>query len=174
MVGKEISKEDVDKVLEAIEIAKTTGKIKKGTNETTKAVERGTAKIVAIAKDASPPEIVMHIPILAEEKGVLCVEIPNKESLGASAGIDVPTASVAVVQEGEAKKLIKELNERLNVKKEAPKEEAKEEAPKEEAKEEAPKEEAKPEAKEEAPKKETKEIPKEAKPEAKEKKEKKE
>ena len=68
MAGKEISKETVDKVLEAIEIAKTTGKIKKGTNETTKAVERGTAKLVAVAKDASPPEIVMHIPMLAEEK----------------------------------------------------------------------------------------------------------
>jgi large subunit ribosomal protein L7Ae len=140
MVGKEISKEDVDKVLEAIEIAKTTGKIKKGTNETTKAVERGVAKIVAVAKDASPPEIVMHIPILAEEKGVLCVEIPSKEELGASAGIDVPTASVAVVQEGEAKKLIKELNDQLNVKKEETKEE---EPKKEETKEEEPKEEPK-------------------------------
>ena len=133
MVGKEISKEDVDKVLEAIEIAKTTGKIKKGTNEVTKAVERGTAKLVAVAKDASPPEIVMHIPLLAEEKGILCVEVPSKEALGASAGIDVPTASVAVIQEGEAKKLVKELNSELNIKKEeAPKEEKKEEAPKEE------------------------------------------
>ncbi|MBW2982112.1 50S ribosomal protein L7Ae [Candidatus Woesearchaeota archaeon] len=132
MVGKEISKEMVDKVLEAIEIAKTTGKIKKGTNETTKAVERGTAKLVAVAKDASPPEIVMHIPLLSEEKGILCVEIPSKEALGASAGIDVPTASVAIVQEGEAKKLIKEIVEKN---KPAKKEEAqKEEAQKEEKK----------------------------------------
>jgi len=140
MAGKEISKEIVDKVLEAIEIAKTTGKVKKGTNEVTKVVERGTAKLVAVAKDATPPEIVMHLPLLAEEKGVLCVEVPSKEELGASAGIDVPTASVAVTQEGEAKKLIKELNAQLNVKKEeAPKEEKaeekKEEKPKEEKKE---------------------------------------
>ena len=112
MVGKEISKEMVDKVLEAIEIAKTTGKIKKGTNEVTKAVERGDAKIVAVAKDASPPEIVMHLPLLAEEKEILCVEIPSKEELGASAGIDVPTASVAITQEGEAKALVKEILEK--------------------------------------------------------------
>ncbi len=109
MTGKEVSKEVADKVLEAIEIAKATGKIKKGTNEVTKAIERGTAKIVAVAKDASPPEIVMHLPMLAEEKGILCVEIPSKEELGASAGIEVPTASVAIVEEGEAKALVKEL-----------------------------------------------------------------
>jgi len=134
MAGKEISKETVDKVLEAIEIAKTTGKIKKGTNETTKAVERGTAKLVAVAKDASPPEIVMHIPMLAEEKDILCVEVPSKEALGASAGIDVPTASVAVVQEGEAKKLIKEI-----VEKNKPGKKAEEEAPETKASEPAQK-----------------------------------
>ena len=45
------SKEVVDKALEAIEIAKSTGKIRKGTNEATKALERGAAKLVAVAKD---------------------------------------------------------------------------------------------------------------------------
>jgi large subunit ribosomal protein L7Ae len=158
MTGKEISKEDVDKVLEAIEIAKSTGKIKKGTNEVTKSVERGTAKIVAVAKDASPPEIVMHIPMLAEEKDVLCVEVPSKEELGASAGIDVPTASVAVVQEGESKKLIKELTEKLAVKKEEKAEEAKEEKAEEkkEEKTEEAKEEKAEEKKEEKEEKKTK------------------
>ena len=108
-MAEEVSKEIIDNVLEAIEVAKATGKIKKGTNEVTKALERGTAKLVAYAKDASPAEIIMHIPLLAKEKGILCIAVPNKEELGASAGIDVPTASVAVVEEGEAKALIKEL-----------------------------------------------------------------
>ena len=102
--------EKTDKVLEAIELAKATGKIRKGTNEVTKALERGIAKLVAYAKDASPPEIVMHIPMLAKEKGIPCYEIPTKEELGASAGIEVPTASVAIVQEGQAKAIIKELS----------------------------------------------------------------
>ncbi|MBD3249606.1 50S ribosomal protein L7ae [Candidatus Woesearchaeota archaeon] len=108
-MSEEPSKETVDKVLEAIEVAKATGKIKKGTNEVTKSIERGKAKLVATAKDASPPEIVMHIPALAKEKGIKCVQVPSKEELGASAGIDVPTVSVAIVEEGESKKLIKEI-----------------------------------------------------------------
>ena len=108
-----MAEEIVDKALEAIEVAKATGKIKKGTNEVTKALEKGTAKLVTYAKDASPAEIVMHIPLLAKEKGVACIEIPTKEELGASAGIDVPTASVAIVEEGESKALIKEISEKV-------------------------------------------------------------
>lgn len=106
---EDLSKELIDKVFEAIEVAKATGKIKKGTNETTKAIERGTAKLVAIAKDVSPPEITMHIPLLCEEKNIVCVQVPTKEELGASAGIDVGTSSVTIIQEGEAKDLVKEI-----------------------------------------------------------------
>ncbi|HJN57034.1 MAG TPA: 50S ribosomal protein L7Ae [Candidatus Woesearchaeota archaeon] len=105
----EVSKELLDKVYEIVEVAKTTGKIKKGTNETTKVIEKGTAKVVVIAKDISPPEITMHIPLIAEEKNIPCFSVPSKEELGAAAGIQVGTGSVAVVQEGESKNLIKEL-----------------------------------------------------------------
>ena len=108
-----MSEENIDKVLELIEVAKATGKIKKGTNEVTKAIERGTAKVVAYAKDASPAEIVMHIPILAKEKGVPCIAVSTKEELGASAGIEVPTASVAIISEGEGKALLKEVQEKV-------------------------------------------------------------
>ena len=109
MASVEVSKELLDKVYEAIETAKTTGKIKKGTNETTKAIERGKAKMVVIAKDVTPPEITMHIPLIAEEKNVPCFTVPSKEELGAAAGIQVGTGSIAVVEEGEAKSLIKEI-----------------------------------------------------------------
>jgi large subunit ribosomal protein L7Ae len=108
-MSEEISKEIIEKVYEAIEIAKTTGKIKKGTNETTKAIERGNAKLVIVAKDVSPPEIVMHIPLLAEEKGVLCIQVDSKEELGTAAGLGVPTGSVAIIKEGEAKDIMKEI-----------------------------------------------------------------
>ena len=109
----EAPKELLDKVYEAIEVAKATGKIRKGTNEATKVIEKGLAKFVAIAKDVNPPEITMHIPLLAEEKGVPCVQVPSKEELGAAAGIDVPTGSVTIVQEGEAKQIIKEIVEKM-------------------------------------------------------------
>jgi large subunit ribosomal protein L7Ae len=125
--------ETTEKVLEAVEIAKTTGKIKKGTNEVTKAIERGTAKLVVYAKDITPAEIVMHLPLLAKEKGIPCVEVPSKEELGVACGVGVPTASIAIVEEGEAKRNIKEIIELLGAPaKEEKKEEKKEEEKKEE------------------------------------------
>ena len=109
MASIEVPKELLDKVYEAIETAKTTGKVTKGTNETTKAIERGKAKFVVLAKDVNPAEIIMHIPLIAEEKNVPCFTVPNKEELGAAAGIQVGTGSVAITEEGEAKDLIKEI-----------------------------------------------------------------
>ncbi|KYK25468.1 50S ribosomal protein L7 [Euryarchaeota archaeon SM23-78] len=98
-----------EKAYEAIELARKTGKIIKGTNEVTKAIEKEKAKLVVVAKDVTPPEITMHIPLLAKEKGILVVEVPSKEELGAAAGLKVGTASVAIVKEGEAKDLVKGL-----------------------------------------------------------------
>lgn len=100
-----------NRALEAVEIARTTGKLKKGTNEVTKAIERGTAKLVVIAKDVSPPELTMHLPLLGKEKNIPVIEVPNKEELGVAAGLSVPAVSVAIVQEGEAKSIIKEIAE---------------------------------------------------------------
>jgi large subunit ribosomal protein L7Ae len=100
-----------EKAYEAIEVARTTGKIKKGTNEVTKAIERGTAKFVVIAKDVNPPEVTMHIPLLCKEKNIPFAEVPSKEELGAAAGLSVGTSGVAVIDAGEAANLIKEFNQ---------------------------------------------------------------
>jgi large subunit ribosomal protein L7Ae len=87
-----------------IEKAKTSGKIEKGTNEVTKAIERGTAKFVAYASDVEPKEIVAHLPILCKEKNIKCVEVDSKQKLGIAAGLPVSTSSVAVIEAGEADK----------------------------------------------------------------------
>ena len=100
--------EQVEKALEAIEVARTSGKIKKGTNEVTKMIERGSAKLVVLAKDINPPEITMHLPLLGKEKGIPVITGASKEDLGAAAGLEVGTSAVAIVEEGDAKKLIKE------------------------------------------------------------------
>ena len=100
---------DEAKVLEAVEVARTTGKIRKGANETTKAIEKGNAKLVVYAADVNPKEVVMHFPLLCKEKNIPCVEISKKEDLGAAAGLPVATAAVAVVKEGDAKGAIEEL-----------------------------------------------------------------
>lgn len=109
MAGTEVSKEMLDKVYEAVEIAKSTGKLRKGANEATKALEKGNVKLVVVAKDVSPPEIIMHIPLLAAEKGVTCIHVPSKLDLGSAAGIEVGTSCIAIVQEGEAKSLVTEI-----------------------------------------------------------------
>jgi len=98
-----------EKAYELIEIAKRSGKIRKGTNEVTKAIERGKAKIVIVAEDVSPKEITMHIPMLAKEKGIKCIVVPSKEELGVAAGMPLATVAVAVVEEGDAKDQLKEL-----------------------------------------------------------------
>ena len=87
-----------------VEKAKKTGKVDKGTNEVTKAIERGVAKLVVYASDVEPKEIVAHIPVLCKEKGILCQEVDSKEKLGISIGISVPTSSVAVIEAGDAEK----------------------------------------------------------------------
>ena len=89
-----------------IETAKKTGKIEKGTNEVTKAIERGTAKFVAYATDVEPKEIVQHIPVLCKEKGVPCMEVDSKQKLGLAVGIQVPSSSIVVIQAGDAEKEI--------------------------------------------------------------------
>lgn len=102
-------KEISDKIYEAVELARDTGKLRKGTNEVTKAVERGIAKFVIMAEDVEPEEILAHMPMLCEEKGIPYGYVPTKQELGKAAGLDIPTASIAIVDMGKAKEVIDEL-----------------------------------------------------------------
>ncbi|MCE4624492.1 MAG: 50S ribosomal protein L7Ae [Desulfurococcales archaeon] len=109
----EVPEELAEKVYEAVAKARETGKIKKGTNETTKACERGIAKLVIIAEDVDPPEIVAHLPILCDEKKIPYVYVPSKKRLGEAAGIEVQAASAAIIDPGEAEALVKEIIEKV-------------------------------------------------------------
>ena len=168
------------KTLQADVVSKISksGKIKIGINEVTKTIERNIAKLVIIAEDISPAELIMHVPVICKEKSIPFTYVSTKEELGKIVGISAKASSVAITDEGVAKKefsaLInkieeisgvvskkaeaakpeKEVKAKVAEKKEKPKEEPKKEAPKEEVKEEAPKEEPK---KEDAPKAEVKE-----------------
>ncbi|MFH1294885.1 MAG: 50S ribosomal protein L7Ae [Candidatus Aenigmatarchaeota archaeon] len=99
---------------EAIATATQTGKLRKGVNETTKCIERGLAKLVVMAEDVTPEEILMHIPIICEEKQVPYAYVPSKEELGRYAGLSVPTASIAIENEGDGKRLIDEIKSKLS------------------------------------------------------------
>ena len=101
-VTTEIPADLAEDALEALEIARDTGKVKKGTNETTKAIERGNADLVFIAEDVTPEEIVMHLPELAAEKGIPAVFIETQDDVGHAAGLEVGSAAAAIVDAGEA------------------------------------------------------------------------
>ena len=89
-------------VYEVVEKAAKTGKVDKGVNEVTKAVERGVAKLVVVAEDVNPKELTQHLPILCNEKSIKFAEVDSREKLGISVGINRPTAAVAVLEAGEA------------------------------------------------------------------------
>ena len=93
----------MENVYNIVEKVSKTGRLDKGVNEVTKAVERGIAKIVFVASDVDPKELVQHLPIICKEKGIKYVEVDSREKLGISAGINRPTAAVAVIEAGEAK-----------------------------------------------------------------------
>jgi len=91
-----------DRALDALEVARDTGSVKKGTNETTKAVERGNADLIYVAEDVQPEEIVMHLPELADEKGISFIFVETQDDVGHAAGLEVGSAAAAIVDAGEA------------------------------------------------------------------------
>ena len=107
----ETPKELSDKAYNLAEMARDGGKIKKGTNEVTKAVERGEAAVVIMAVDVEPPEILAHMPALCEERGVPYVYVPAKVAGGTAIGLEKPTASIAIVDVGKGKALCDEIAE---------------------------------------------------------------
>lgn len=107
------SQDLITDALTLLERIKDTGKIRRGTNEVTKALERGTALMVFIGGDVSPPEIIRHLPLLAKEKDVAYLEVPSSEILGKSAGLDVPSASIAVADAGSSEAELRSIIERV-------------------------------------------------------------
>ncbi|MGI0035577.1 MAG: 50S ribosomal protein L7Ae [Nitrososphaera sp.] len=105
----EASKDIVNAVYEAVRVAKQSGKVRKGTNETTKAIERGVSKLVVIAEDVDPPEVVAHLPILCEERNAAFIFVPSKQQLGASLGIDVGSAAATIIDPGEAQHIVEQV-----------------------------------------------------------------
>lgn len=109
----DVPKDLKTKILQVLETAKNSGKVRKGMNETTKAVEKGIAKLVVIAEDVEPEEIVMHLPVLCDEKKIPYGYVSSKQELGRSVGIDVACAAACIVEPGEAKESLKEVVEKI-------------------------------------------------------------
>ena len=102
----ETPKDLVNAVYEAVRVAKQSGSVRKGTNETTKAIERGIGKLIVIAEDVQPPEVVAHIPIICEERNTPYIFVPSKPQLGESLGIEVGSAAATIVDAGEGQHIV--------------------------------------------------------------------
>ncbi len=96
----------VSPIYEALRVATQSGKVRKGTNEATKAIERGTSKLIVIAEDVEPPEVVAHLPILCEEQNTDYVFVPSKQELGKALGIDITSAAAAILDSGDAQHIV--------------------------------------------------------------------
>ena len=75
-------------------------KIRKGMNEVTKSIERNQAKIVVMAEDVSPPEILYHVPLLCEEKNIPYAYLSTKKNLGNAVKLNIGASAISVENAG--------------------------------------------------------------------------
>jgi large subunit ribosomal protein L7Ae len=100
------------KILDLVENSYRSGKIKKGTNEVIKSIERGESKIVIIAEDVTPPEVVYYLPMLCEERKVAYAYAKSKSELGTRVGISA-AASISITDYGKNEELYKQITSEL-------------------------------------------------------------
>ncbi|KAJ5940559.1 hypothetical protein N7516_000727 [Penicillium verrucosum] len=83
-------------LLDLLQQAMQYHQLKKGTNEVTKSVSRGTSEIVVMAADTVPLAIVMHLPLLCEDRHVPYVFVPNKTAIGRACGSARPVIAATI------------------------------------------------------------------------------
>lgn len=109
----EMQKDLSEKAYELVELSRDTGKLRKGANEVTKLVERGDVIFVVMAEDVTPPEILMHMPPLCDERSIPFGFVPSKAELGNACGLEKPTSAVAILDAGKGKSLMDELTKKI-------------------------------------------------------------
>ncbi|HJL59956.1 MAG TPA: ribosomal L7Ae/L30e/S12e/Gadd45 family protein [Candidatus Thalassarchaeaceae archaeon] len=91
-----------EKVYELVKkIAKDgSGRFKKGMNEVIKVCERGAAKLVIMAENVNPGEMMMPIPLICKERGIPYLYVEDQGYLGEAAGLPEgrPTSAIAVTE----------------------------------------------------------------------------
>ena len=84
------------KLLELVQQANNYKQLKKGANETTKTLNRGISEFIVLAKDTEPLEILLHLPLLCEDKNVPYVFVPSKNALGRACGVSRPVIAASI------------------------------------------------------------------------------
>ena len=76
------------------------GRLKKGSNEVTKAAERGTAQMIVMAENVNPAELLAHIPLICKEKKIPFIYVEDQAYLAEAAGMSsgAKTAAIALME----------------------------------------------------------------------------
>lgn len=75
--------------------------LRRGANEATKTLNRGLSEFIVMAADAEPIEIILHLPLLCEDKNVPYVFVRSKQALGRACGVSRPIVACSVtIDEG--------------------------------------------------------------------------
>ncbi|GMM52926.1 RNA binding protein [Starmerella bacillaris] len=88
--------ETTQQILDIVQQATNLRQLKKGANEATKTLNRGISEFIVMAADAEPIEIVLHLPLLCEDKNVPYVFVPSKVALGRACGVSRPVVAASV------------------------------------------------------------------------------
>eukprot|EP00274_Cyanoptyche_gloeocystis_P006848 CAMPEP_0196653038 /NCGR_PEP_ID=MMETSP1086-20130531/2609_1 /TAXON_ID=77921 /ORGANISM="Cyanoptyche gloeocystis , Strain SAG4.97" /LENGTH=125 /DNA_ID=CAMNT_0041983999 /DNA_START=72 /DNA_END=449 /DNA_ORIENTATION=- len=83
-------------ILDLIQQASNYKQLKKGANEATKTLNRGISELIVLSADAEPLEILLHLPLLCEDKNVPYVFVPSKQALGRACGVSRPVIACSV------------------------------------------------------------------------------
>merc|ERR1712117_178616 len=86
------------KILNLVQQAVNYKQLRKGANEATKTLNRGQSEFVVLAADAEPLEILLHIPLLCEDKNVPYVFVRSKQALGRACGVSRPVITASITQ----------------------------------------------------------------------------
>ncbi|KAH9930719.1 NHP2/L7aE family protein [Fomitopsis serialis] len=70
--------------------------LKKGANEATKTLNRGISEVIILTADTEPLEILLHLPLLCEEKNVQYVFVASKAALGRACGVSRPVIAASI------------------------------------------------------------------------------
>lgn len=98
------------KIYKLLEQANSLNKIKKGANEATKALNRDTSEVIILAADATPLEIILHLPLLCEDKSVPYIFVLSMAELGQACGTSRNVIACSIITKKNDNSLSKEIN----------------------------------------------------------------
>ncbi|KAJ9108699.1 RNA binding protein snu13 [Naganishia onofrii] len=85
-----------NQILDLVQQAAHYNQLKKGANEATKTLNRGICEFIILTADTEPIEILLHLPLLCEDKNVPYVFLPSKTALGRACGVSRAVIAASV------------------------------------------------------------------------------